>query len=110
MTLTMIRLHMPKDYKGKQNVYLVNINLLWMKMSLPPEKLPRKVLERAVTLRDPHREIYLALYSRGPSTASEIAGMVGYARAYVHMRLLQLVDMGLVKARRKGRTVIFEVL
>ena len=79
-------------------------------MSLPPEKLPRKILEKAVTLRDPHREIYLTLYSRGPSTAAEIARMVGHARAYVHMRLLQLVDMGLVKARRHGRTVIFEVI
>ena len=79
-------------------------------MSLPPEKLPRKILERAVTLRDTHREIYLALYSRGPSTATEIAELVGHARAYVHMRLLQLVDMGLVKARRQGRKVIFEVI
>lgn len=79
-------------------------------MSLPPEKLPRKILERAVTLRDTHREIYLVLYSRGPSTATEIAELVGHARAYVHMRLLQLVDMGLVKARRQGRKVIFEVL
>ncbi|MHA1632273.1 MAG: helix-turn-helix domain-containing protein [Candidatus Freyarchaeota archaeon] len=73
-------------------------------------KLPREVLERAATLRDPHGEIYLALYSRDPSTAAEIARMVGHARAYVHTRLLQLVDMGLVKARRKGRTVMFEAV
>lgn len=78
--------------------------------TVKPEKIPRKILEKAVLLRDPYRKLYLVLYSRGPSTASEIAELVNYARAYVHFRLLHLVDMGLVKARREGRKVVFEVV
>ena len=78
--------------------------------ALKPKELPREILEKAVLLRDPHRQIFLVLFSHGPSTASEIAQLVGHARAYVHMRLLQLVDMGLVKARRQGRRVVFEVV
>jgi len=74
------------------------------------EKVPRKILETAVNLRDSLRNVYLALYEMGkPSTASEVAEKVGAARAYINMRLNQLVDMGLVKRTKQGRKIYFEV-
>jgi len=81
-----------------------------MTFVLKPEKLPRQILEKAVGLSNSLRIIYLALYSAGPSSAEEVAVSVGHARAYVHMRLIQLELMGLVKRRRKGRKIIFEVV
>lgn len=75
------------------------------------EKIPRKILERAVTLRDPYRDIYLVLYELArPSTAREVAQQVGHARAYVHMRLLELKERGLVKVSYEERTAKFEVI
>ena len=72
-------------------------------------KLPREILEKAVTLRNSVRKIYIALYTNGkPSTSTEIAQLVGQARAYVNMRLQQLVDMGLVSVERKGKAKYFE--
>jgi len=71
---------------------------------------PKQVLEKAVNLRDPLRKIYLTLYEIGkPSTAQEVAEKLGEARAYVHMRLLQLADMGLVQAVKEGKKKLFEV-
>ncbi len=73
-------------------------------------KLPRKILEKAVNLRNSVRKIYITLYTNGkPSTSTEIAELVGQARAHVNMRLQQLVDMGLVSVERKGRKKYFEV-
>jgi DNA-binding transcriptional regulator GbsR (MarR family) len=73
-------------------------------------QLPREILEKAVTLRNSVRKIYIALYTTGkPSTSTEIAQLVGQARAHVNMRLQQLVDMGLVTVEPKGRTKYFEV-
>jgi DNA-binding transcriptional regulator GbsR (MarR family) len=73
-------------------------------------QLPREILEKAVTLRNSVRKIYLALYTNGkPSTSTEIAQLVGQARAHVNMRLQQLVDMGLAKVELRGRTKYFEV-
>jgi DNA-binding MarR family transcriptional regulator len=74
------------------------------------EKLPREILEKAVQLRNHHRAIFIALYRLGePATAQQIAQLVGHKRPYVHMRLLELVDRGLVKTWREGRTAKFEV-
>jgi DNA-binding transcriptional regulator GbsR (MarR family) len=74
------------------------------------QQLPREILEKAVTLRNSVRKIYITLYANGrPSTSSEIAQLVGQARAHVNMRLQQLVDMGLVTVESKGRTKYFEV-
>ena len=73
-------------------------------------QLPREKLEKAVTLRNSVRKIYIALYTnRRPSTSTEIAQLVGQARAHVNMRLQQLVDMGLVSVERKGKAKYFEV-
>jgi len=73
-------------------------------------QLPREILEKAVTLRNSVREIYIALYTNGkPSTSTEIAQLVGQARAHVNMRLQQLVDMGLASVEPRGRTKYFEV-
>lgn len=73
-------------------------------------KLPREILEKAVDLRNSVRRIYIALCTNGkPSTSTEIAELVGQARAHVNMRLQQLVDMGLATVERKERTKYFEV-
>lgn len=75
------------------------------------EKVPRKILEKAVTLRDPYRDIYLGLYGLArPATAKDVAQLVGHARAYVHMRLLELKERGLVKVSYEERTAKFEVV
>ncbi len=72
-------------------------------------RLPREILEKAVDLRNSVRRIYIALYNNGkPSTSTEIAQLVGQARAHVNMRLQQLVDMRLVSVERKGRKKYFE--
>jgi len=72
--------------------------------------LPYWVLQKAVQLRNHHKRIFIALYSNGPATAKQVAELVGHERAYVHMRLLELVDRGLVKSSREGRKVKFEVV
>jgi len=73
-------------------------------------RIPRHILEKAVKLKDPLRQIFMALYTAGkPSTASEIAELTDLSRAYASARLNQLVAMGLVKRSRKGKTVMFEV-
>ena len=62
------------------------------------EKLPRNVLETAIKLNDPLKNIYIILYCFGEPTApKEIAKKLGHARAYIHMRLCQLESMGLAK-------------
>jgi len=73
-------------------------------------QLPREILEKAVTLRNSIRKIYITLYTNGkPSTSTEVAQLVGQARAHVNMRLQQLVDMGLASVKLRGRTKYFEV-
>jgi len=75
------------------------------------EELPRSVLEQAVKLRDPLKKIYLTLFQLGkPSAAKEVADKVGYSRATIHMRLIELEARKLVKRHRKGRNIKFEVI
>lgn len=75
------------------------------------QEMPRQILEKAVSLRDPLKNVYVALYSYGkPATAKEIAELTDHARAYVNMRLNQLVDMGYVKRSHAGRKIKFEVI
>ncbi|MCW4034534.1 MAG: hypothetical protein NWF03_04140 [Candidatus Bathyarchaeota archaeon] len=75
---------------------------------LEVENLPRKVLETAVKLKDPLKKIYITLYCNDePTTPKEIAKKLGYARAYVHMRLCQLESMNLVKRMDQKRKVKF---
>lgn len=82
-----------------------------MTFNIDVEKLPRKVLENAVKLNDPLKKIYITLYSCGePKTPKEIAKKLGYARAYVHMRLCQLEYMDLAKRIDKKRRVSFEAI
>lgn len=79
-------------------------------MSTPAE-LPKEVLQKAISLRNAVKTVYLALYAAGkPSTADEIAKIVGHARAYVNMRLNQLEDMGMVTSKPHGREKVFEVV
>lgn len=74
------------------------------------KQLPREILEKAVQLKNCQRNIFIALYSKGkPCSAQEIANIVRVERAYVHMRLLQLVEIGLVKDHREGKQKLFEV-
>jgi len=82
-----------------------------MTLKIDVEKLPRKVLENAVKLNDPLKKIYITLYSCGePKTPKEIAKKLGYARAYVHMRLCQLESMDLAKRIDEERRVRFEAI
>jgi DNA-binding transcriptional regulator GbsR (MarR family) len=82
-----------------------------MTLNINVEKLPRKVLENAVKLNDPLKKIYITLYSCGePATPKEIAKKLGFARAYVHMRLCQLESMDLAKRIDEERKVRFEAI
>jgi len=75
------------------------------------KELPRPVLEQAVKLRDPLKEIYLTLFQLGkPSTAKEVAEETGQSRAHTHMCLIQLESLRIVKRHRKGRNVKFEAI
>lgn len=61
-------------------------------------ELPVEVMKKALTLRNALRETYIALFNLGkPSTSTEVADVVKHHRAYVNMRLVQLIDLGLVK-------------
>jgi len=82
-----------------------------MLKNVDPSKLPREVLEKAVMLADPLRKIYLELYRcKGETSPAELAEKVGFARAYVNMRLRQLEALGYVKSSHKGKRVMFEAI
>jgi len=73
------------------------------------EKMPRNVLGTAVKLNDPLKKIYVTLYfCIEPATPKNVAKKLGFARAYVHMRLCQLESMGLVKRIHDEKRVKFE--
>lgn len=75
------------------------------------KELPKKILEQAVRLRDPLKDVYITLYSLGkPSSAAQVANQLGKARAYINMRLNQLVDMGLVCYTKKGGIKLYSVV
>jgi DNA-binding MarR family transcriptional regulator len=79
-----------------------------MAFNVDVEKLPRDVLETAVRLNDILKKIYITLYcQKQPTAPKEIAKTLGYARAYVHMRLCQLESMGLVKRIEDEKRVKF---
>lgn len=74
-------------------------------------QLPVPIMEKALNLRNCERLIFIELFKRGiASTSSEIAQIVGHERAYVNMRLQQLVDRGYVKCEQRGKTKYFEVI
>jgi len=82
-----------------------------MTFNVDVEKLPRKVLETAVQLNDSLKRIYITLYCCGePKTPEEIAKKLGYARAYVHMRLCQLEHLNLAKRIDEQRKVRFQAI
>jgi len=62
-------------------------------------QLSPELLLKAANLRNSSRKIFVALCNcKEPKSSSDIAELVGESRAYVNMRLLQLVDQDLVKA------------
>lgn len=72
-------------------------------------ELPVEIMRKALNLRNSMRNIYIALYiTNKPSTSSEIATLVGHERAYVNMRLQQLVDQEYVTVQQKGKIKYFE--
>ena len=82
-----------------------------MTFNIDDEKLPRKALETAVKLNDTMKKIDLTLYCcEEATTPKEIAKTLGYARAYVHMRLCQLECMGLIKRIEDEKRVKFEAI
>lgn len=73
-------------------------------------ELPVEIMQRALRLRNSTRNIFIALFvNKKPSTSAEIATLVGHARAYVNMRLQQLVDQDEVTVIQKGKIKYFEV-
>jgi len=78
--------------------------------------LPREVLEKAVQLDGAQKKIFLSLFMLGkPAKPSEIAERLSLARAYVHMRLIQLEQLHFVRKiqerSRRGRCFVkFEVV
>jgi DNA-binding MarR family transcriptional regulator len=88
-----------------------NYSTMNMTLLIDVEKLPRNVLETAIKLNDPLKNIYITLYCYGEPTApKEIAKKLGHARAYVHMRLCQLESMGLAKKIYAKNRVKFEAI
>lgn len=74
------------------------------------DELPTEVLKIAVQLRDSVRNVYIALYKlQKPSTAQEVADVMGHARAYTCMRLNELSDRGLVTKTTQGKTKIYRI-
>ena len=82
-----------------------------MMFKLEVEKLPRQVLENAIRLNDTLKKINITLYCCDkPTTPKEIAKKLGYARAYVHMRMCQLEYMGIAKRIEDKKRVKFEAI
>lgn len=76
-----------------------------------PAELPRAVLERALTLRNAVRTIYMELcIAREAITAEDLAKRVKHARAYVNMRLNQLEDMGYITHTVRGKEKLYEAI
>lgn len=76
-------------------------------------QLSPELLLKAANLRNSSKRIFVALCNcKEPQSVAEVAGIVGESRAYVNMRLLQLVDQDLVKEvkvenqRKKMFTVV----
>ena len=66
---------------------------------ISPNQLSPELLLKAANLRNSSRKIFVALCNcKEPKSSADIAELVGESRAYVNMRLLQLVDQDLVKA------------
>lgn len=75
------------------------------------QSLPIEIMEKALTLKNSSRLIYIKLFELGkPSSSADVAQSVGHTRAYVNMRLEQLVELGIVKVESMGKTKFFEVV
>ena len=81
-----------------------------MAFMIDVDKMPRNVLETSVKLNDPLKKIYVTSYFfREPATPKKkVVKKLGFARAYVHIRLCQLESMGLVKRIHDGKRVKFD--
>jgi DNA-binding MarR family transcriptional regulator len=65
-----------------------------MTLLIAVEKRSRNVLETAIRINDPLKNIYITLYCFGELIApKEIAKKLRHARAYFHMLLRQLESM-----------------
>ena len=63
----------------------------------------------ALKLDDHHRNSYLEVVRSGEATATEVAKVTGRARAIESTRLNNLVRMGFLQRRHRGREVVFYV-
>lgn len=60
------------------------------------DRLSPELLKKAVLLKNCTRKIFVALCNcNEPKSSTEIAKLVGESRAYVNMRLNQLVELNL---------------
>ena len=73
-----------------------------------PEDLPLDVTT-LLSLPDHLRKSALALASLGEATATDVSKETGRVRAVESDYLNQLVSMGLIKKKRKGRDVYFYI-
>lgn len=79
-------------------------------MSIDVDKLPPEILRKAVKLRNAQKRVFIALYSLKAASADDVAKVCRCARAYASLRLNELLDMGLLKASKKGQVKMFEVV
>lgn len=62
------------------------------------DQLSPELLKKAILLKNCTRKIYVALCNcKEPKSSTEIAASVSESRAYVNMRLNQLIELNLVK-------------
>ena len=62
------------------------------------EQLSPELINKAMNLRNCSRNIFVSLCNcKEPKSSSDIAKLVGESRAYVNMRLNQLLELGYVK-------------
>jgi hypothetical protein len=96
------------------NTKLAEIERSQGKPPEPPQKTPQKTklpldVDVLLSLPDHLRKTAVALSEKTSATADEIAGETGRTRAAESDYLNQLVKMGYVSKKRKGRTVYFQV-
>lgn len=65
------------------------------------DQLTPELINKAMNLKNCSRKIFVSLCNcKEPKSSSDVAKIVGESRAYVNMRLNQLLELGYVKEVR----------
>ena len=65
------------------------------------DQLTPELINKAINLKNCSRKIFVSLCNcKEPKSSSDVAKIVGESRAYVNMRLNQLLELGYVKEVR----------